>query len=239
MVREAPPPSQASIVLSGQGVARGMRRLAPISVFVAPYGIAFGVAATEVGLSAPQAVAMSALVFTALAQFATLEFLQEPVAHLSLAFVVLALSARHIVIGAALAPWINRLPLGQRLAVLATLTDANFADASAELQKGGRDLGPLFGGGLLLWLVWTASTALGAYGGDLLGDPDALGFGVVMVCFFAATVTEKLQAARILVAPVAIAVVVAIVTLPVLPQGWNIIVAAVVGGGVSTGLRHE
>lgn len=216
-----------------------MRRLTLVSLFVIPYGVAFGVAATEAGLSAAQAVVMSALVFTALAQFATLEFMQEPVALGSMALVVLVLSARHIVIGAALSPWINQLPPAQRAAVLATLSDANFADASPSLQKGDGDLGPMLGGGLMLWSVWVGGTGLGAYGGDLLGDTDALGFGVVMVCFFAATVTGQVRASPPLIAPVLAAICVAVAAESALPQGWNIILAAIIGGGVSLVARYE
>jgi predicted branched-subunit amino acid permease len=223
--------------LTLRGTLLGMRRLIPVSLFVIPFGIAFGIAAVEAGLAPVQATLASALVFTATAQFASLEFLSEPVAFVSLALVVLALSSRHVVMSAALSPWINRLPRFRRFLVLATLSDANFADALPDLQSGQDDLGRLFGGGVMLWVTWVASTAAGAWGGNVLGNTDAYGFSVVMVCFFAATVAGQVQLKTRLLGPVIAAVGIAVLTLPVLPTGWNIIVAAVAGGAVSV-WRH-
>lgn len=210
-----------------------MRRLLPVSLFVVPFGIAFGVSAIEHGLGPVQATVMSVLVFTATVQFAALDFLNEPVAFGSLFLVVLALSARHVIMGAALSRWINRLPLAKRLATLTLLSDANFADTQPLLRKGENDLGVLLGGGLIMWFAWIASTALGAFGGDLLGDTDAYGFGAVMVCFFAATVVAMLRASSGLALPAAIAMAVSAITLPLLPTGWNIILAAVIGGSLA------
>ena len=91
------------------GIARGVRRIFPVAVFVVPFGIAFGAAAIEAGLTLVQAVAMSVLVFSGAAQFAALDFWPGPVAFGSLALVVLALNARHIVMGAAL--WTHGLSM--------------------------------------------------------------------------------------------------------------------------------
>ncbi|WP_420334092.1 AzlC family ABC transporter permease [Roseibium sp.] len=225
------------MTLSGAGVLRGMARLLPICLFVVPFGIAFGIAATEGGIGPVQATAMSAFVFTATAQFAALDFLQEPVAYFSLGLVALALSGRHLIMGAALAQWINRLPAGKRFVVLIFLSDANFADTQMLLQRGETDLGPLLGGGLMLWITWVGSTAAGAFGGDLLGNTEAFGFGVVMLCFFAATAFGMVRSTLSLLLPVIVAVVASAITLPYLPNGWNIILAALLGGGIAT-LRH-
>ncbi|MES0880234.1 AzlC family ABC transporter permease [Roseibium sp. SCP14] len=225
--------------LTLHGILLGMRRLIPVSLFVIPFGTAFGIAAIEAGLDPVQATLASAFVFTATAQFAALDFLTEPVAFVSLALVVLALSSRHIVMSAALSTWVNRLPKSKRFLVLATLSDANFADALPDLQGGQDDLGRLFGGGVMLWVTWVASTAVGAFGGNILGDTDAYGFSVVMICFFAATVAGQVQSRTRLLVPVLVAMGIAVLTLPVLPTGWNIILAALAGGAVSAWLHAE
>ncbi|MEM9196835.1 MAG: AzlC family ABC transporter permease [Pseudomonadota bacterium] len=219
--------------MTAGGVLRGIRQLLPISIFVIPFGLAFGIAAIEQGLGALQTTLMSALVFTAVAQFAALEFLAEPVAYVSLGLVVLALSARNVIIGATLARWINPLPAGKRLLTLAFLTDANFSVAHGDLQRGETDLGPFLGGGIALWTAWVAGTALGAYGGDLIGNAEAFGVSAAMPCFFAATVVGTLRRASGLMVPVACAVAVSALTYPILPTGWNIILAALVGGALS------
>jgi len=222
---------------SGAAILFGMRRLLPVSLFIIPFGVAFGVAAIEQGLGPVQTTMMSFFVFTATAQFAALDFLSEPVAFVSLLLVVLVLNGRHVIMGAALSRWINRLPLGKRLTSLALLSDANFADAQPVLQKGETDSGVLLGGGLMLWLTWVGSTALGAFSGDLLGDTDAYGFGAIMVCFFAATTVKMLQGSSGLILPTIAAMAVSASTISFLPMGWNIIIAALIGGSLAA-IRH-
>ncbi|MBX2855359.1 MAG: AzlC family ABC transporter permease [Rhodobacteraceae bacterium] len=220
----------ANIAFTRAAVFEGARRLWAVAAFVALFGVAFGVAAVESGLAPLQATIMSAMVFSAMAQFAALELLQGPVAYLSLILVVASLSARHVIMSAALSSSVNQLPLTQRLLALSLLSDANFAETQTALRRGERDLGVLFGGGLVIWVSWVASTALGAYGGDLVGDPSVLGFGAVMLCFFAASVLGQLRLSQGLVWPVLAAVLSSVALLPVLSQGGNVIIGALIGG---------
>lgn len=215
--------------LSGAGVAEGARRILPVSVFVVPFGVAFGAAAIDRGLTPAEAIAMSATVFAGASQFAAIDLWGSPMPFLSVALVVLAVNARHLILGAALSPWLNPVPPRRRFLALAFLTDANFADSRAAFANGARDAGILLGGGIVLWATWLVGTATGALLGNAIGALDRWGIDVVMVAFFAALVVGGLSS-RAQVPPVAIAVVVAVATLDVLPTGWNVVVAALAGG---------
>ncbi len=231
MVRNKPLPAsqeQQAVTITRKGIWLGMRRLLPLALFVVPFGIAFGVAAVEQGMSALQTVAMSALVFSGTAQFAALDFWHNPIAFLSLALVVLALNGRHIIMGAALSPWLNRLAVGKRLAIAGLLSDVNFADSHSALKSGENDLGPLLGGGIALWTTWVTGTAIGVLGGRFLGDPETYGIDVVMVCFFAAAAAGHLRTTSN-AAPIIVAALVAAATAGWLPLGWNIILGALAG----------
>jgi len=218
------------------GVSRGMLRLMPVAIFVIPFGIGFGAAAVQTGVSTTQASVMSGLVVAGASQFAVLDLWQSPLPLFSLAIVALAVNARHIIMGAALSGWINQLPPCQMVLALVTLSDANFADTQASLRSGDPEIGYLMGGGLMLWLAWTTGTILGATIGSLAGNLDQWGVDVVMVAFFAAVVCGDLrQGARIL--PVTIAVAITLLKVDLLPTGWNIIAAAVTGGMVGA-IRH-
>ena len=219
------------VVLTWEGVRRGGKRLLPIAVLTLPFGVAFGVAAVESGMTAIQAILLSLAAFSGAAQFATLDFWHETLAFGSLALVVLALNARHVIMGAALSPWINRLPLGRRVMSLSYLSDPNFADSQPAFQNGERDVGILLGGGLLLWVGWVAGTAIGAFGGEMVGDPASFGIDVVMACFFVAVVAARLTQMKSF-APILVAGVVAVALLDVVPTGWNVVLAALAGGGV-------
>lgn len=223
------PSQEEQIKLSWCGTLRGIRRLLPISIFVIPFGIAFGAAAAEQGLTVIQTITMSILVFSGAAQFASLELWHEPIAFGSLALIVLAINARHIVLGAALSPWVNALPFGKRMLTLCFLSDPNFADSQPAFKTGERDIGRLLGGGLVLWVNWVFGTTIGILAGARIGNPETFGLDVVMVCFFAAMFTGQLRG-RVTIIPALIASVVAVLSLSLVPPGWNIILAAIVGG---------
>ncbi|HIC80681.1 MAG TPA: branched-chain amino acid ABC transporter permease, partial [Kiloniellaceae bacterium] len=243
MVRQAkgPQAQQAgpTAVLDGRGVRAGFLRLAPVAVFAAPFGLAFGAAAVEHGLLPLETLIMSATVFAGAAQFAVLDLWSHPLPLLSIALTVLAVNARHLLLGAALSPWVNALPWTQRLLALPLLSDANFADSYRSLRDGGGasggesegNHGVLVGGGLALWLAWTAGTALGAYAGSGLGDLSRFGIDLVMACFFAAVAAGDLKTPPALL-PAAVAAAVAVLALDALPAGWNIILAALAGASV-------
>lgn len=239
MVRGAhtPNPTAAdAVVLTIAGIGRGMRRLLPVSAFVLPFGLAYGAAAVEHGMQAWQAILMSATVFAGASQFAALELWQSPLPLVSMALVVLAVNARHIILGAALSPWVNRLPRWKWLASLAMMSDVNFADSQSAFKAGERDAGLLLGGGLIMWLNWMVGTSVGAFASASLGALDRFGLDVVMAAFFGAIVVGSLKT-RSAVIPVAVASIVALATLPVLPTGWNIIAAALCGGVVGAARR--
>ncbi|MEM7238070.1 MAG: AzlC family ABC transporter permease [Pseudomonadota bacterium] len=202
-----------------------------------PFGVAFGVAAIEAGLSISQAIAMSALAFSGAAQFAALDFWPSPIALGSLAMVVIALNARHVVMGAALSPWLNPLPIWRRLPALAFLSDPNFADSQPAFRDGERDVGLLLGGGLALWSAWVSGTIIGVGGGANLASPELLGIDVVMACFFAAVVVGQLHADRSYLIPIAVSSAISVLTLDWLPTGWNVILGAFIGALL--GVRHR
>lgn len=226
------------VTLTARGVLHGGRRLFPIAVFTIPFGIAFGVAAIENGLTGIEAILMSVITFSGVAQFAAPDFLQVPLALGSLAMVLLALNARHVVMGAALSPWLNRLPLGRRILALSYMSDPNFAESQPAFQGGERDVGILLGGGLILWACWVVGTAIGALGGEFVGDPASFGIDVVMPCFFAAVVAGQLGQAKVLL-PSLIAGVIAASLLDVVPAGWNVVIAALAVGVVGALFHAE
>jgi len=228
-----------TIELTADGIWRGIRKLSGLALFVIPFGMAFGVAAIERGLSITQAATMSALVFSGAAQFASLD-LWSSASALSLMLVALAVSARHILLGASLSPWINKLGRRRRLPALAMLSDPNFADSFNAFQKGERDIGRLVGGGLVLWAAWVAGTLLGAVAGEQFADLERFGIDVLMPCYFAALVIAHWRnewAGLMTVLPALAAGSVAISGTFLLPAGWAVVAAALAGGAVA-GLMH-
>jgi 4-azaleucine resistance transporter AzlC len=221
---------------TASGVWRGSVEIAPIAAFVIPFGIAFGVAASVKGVPAEISLFMSIAIFGGASQFAALDLWYAPLPLATLALTVLAVNARHILLGAALAPWLLQIPLLRRLAALLLLSDANFAHAMSARERGETDAGILFGSGLTMWITWIVGTAIGVLAGSLLGDLSRYGFDAVMVAYFAAVVVSQWKGASDLFPWIAAAVV-ALVGAHLLPPGWHIVAGALTGGLVGA-WRH-
>jgi len=221
---------------TARGVWRGCVEILPIAAFVIPFGIAFGVAASVKGIQPAVSIFMSVAIFAGASQFAVLDLWTAPLPLATLALTVLAVNARHILLGAALAPWLLRIPLAKRAAALIFLSDGNFAYAWAARDRGEVDAGVLFGSGVTMWAMWIASTAVGALAGSLLGDLTRFGFDAVMVAYFTAVIAGQWKSRADLVPWIAAAAV-AVAGTYVLPPGWHIIAGALAGGAVGV-WRH-
>jgi 4-azaleucine resistance transporter AzlC len=221
---------------TARGVWRGCVEILPIAAFVIPFGIAFGVAASVKGIAPAVSIFMSIAIFAGASQFAVLDLWVAPLPLATLALTVLAVNARHILLGAALAPWLLRIPIVKRAAALVFLSDGNFAYVMTARDRGEADAGVLFGSGVTMWIMWIASTAVGALAGSLLGDLTRYGFDAVMVAYFTAVIAGQWKGRADLVPWIAAAAV-AVAGTYVLPPGWHIIAGALAGGAVGV-WRH-
>jgi 4-azaleucine resistance transporter AzlC len=212
-----------------RGVFCGIRDITPIAVLVVPLAIAFGVAATQQGLSPWMAMLMSLLVCAGASQFAALDLWVSPLPVLLILMITLAINARHLIYGAAIYPWLSTLPAGQRYAILSVLTDASWAYAMDGRQRYGHDVGILIGSSLMLWVTWTAATFGGALFGTGIGNPKTFGLDVLMVVFFSSSLMMMWRG-RDDLKPWLAATVASLLAMWLLPSGWYIIVGALAGG---------
>ncbi|MBW6393330.1 AzlC family ABC transporter permease [Billgrantia antri] len=211
------------------GVLTGVRRMAPLSLFVVVFGLAFGVAALSRGLSGLEAMMMSALVFAGASQFAALELWGPEIPLLPLIATTFAINARHLLMGAAIQPWLAHLPPKQRYASLVVMSDSNWAMAVADHQRGETNVGMLVGGGIALWLTWLAGTLLGVLFGSGIAEPERFGLDVIMGCFLLAMLVGGRRDLSMLV-PWGAAALAALAAMAWLPPHSHVIVGALAGG---------
>lgn len=209
----------------------GFKQLAPLSLFVIAFGAAFGLAATQAGLSEPSTLAMSTLVFAGASQFAALELWGQQAPLFTLLITVFAINARHLLMGATLYPWLRHVPPARRYGLMLVASDANWALSIQALQRGKPGLGLLFGGGLALWSAWVVGTWLGIYFDRAVQDPAAWGLDMAMGCFLLAIVLGGERNLRMLVIWT-IAACTSLLAYWYLPDNSHVIVGALAGGVV-------
>jgi len=151
-------------------------------------GIPYGVVARQVGLSIPEASAMSLIVFAGAAQFATVELLRTGADGLVIVLTVVLINARHLLMATALRPFVARASLPRRLGLAYVLTDEAFAMGIGWFRRGHHDLTYYTVFGAVLWCCWNAGTLVGATLGADIQDPQRFGVDFAITASFVAIV---------------------------------------------------
>ena len=200
------------------------RAAAGIGLYAGAFGIAFGAVAVASGLSAIQAVAMSAVMYTGASQFALVGILAvggSPLAALSAA---LLLGLRNAFYGIPVGRIVRPRGL-DRLWTAHFVIDETTAMAVAQrAPRAGRYA--FWATGLTLYALWTLGTLAGALIGSGI-DTSALGLDAAAPAIFLALLWPQLSRDRgPAIALSAVAVSLSLVT--VVPVGVPIIAAAAV-----------
>ncbi|MEP6823896.1 MAG: AzlC family ABC transporter permease [Ramlibacter sp.] len=221
--------SVAAVSFTRAGVWRGFvaaQVLAPGVVF---YALVFGVVASERGLTAIQAMLMSAVVYSGSAQLAALQGWTGAAVITPLVVTILVLNARYVLCGAAIYPWLSQATRGQAYGSLFFLGDGSWAMAMREYEAGYRDAGYVFGSGVAMFVPWVLGTLAGHMLARNVPNPAAYGLDFVLVAFAAIIGLQMFRGRRDLW-PVAAAAATALALYRLLPGGWYIVGAGLAGG---------
>lgn len=202
---------------------KGFRQGLPFGAVGFVISLSFGVLATEAGFTAWQAIAIAGLVFAGSAQFASLAIVAGGGGIPAALAAATLMNSRFLAMGIALAPSLPGGPV-KRAAQGQTVVDSSWALASR--GDGTFDRWRLFGTTVPQYFMWLAGTVVGAYAGELIGDPERLGLDALFPVFFVAILIAELRrpGAR-LVALVGAAIALALV--PWTPPGIPILAASV------------
>ena len=213
------------------GGERLTARVVTVAVAVGAFGLAFGSAAAAAGMPPGLVVLSSVVVFAGASQFAFVA-ITAVAGPLAGALSGLLLNVRLIAFGVALGPRLGPGRLGARILDGYLTTDESAAIALDGPPAGTRRR--LRVAGAAVGAAWLVTTAAGALGGTTL-DVRALGLDVAFPATFLALLGPALRTpgGR---RTAALAAVVALVLVPVLPPGLPVLVAGLVA--LPLGLRR-
>ena len=200
----------------------GARAIAPIAVAAVTFGVSFGVLAGSAGIDALAATVMSATTFAGSAQFAVASILGASGGVAAAVLAATLLNARYAPISVSVAPLFEGSRI-RRLLESQLIVDESWA--VSRRADGRFDHKLLVGAGLVLYVSWVGGTAVGALGGEALGDPADLGLDAAFPALFLALLVPQVRTRRALAAAV-LGGTVALVLLPFTPAGVPIIAAA-------------
>jgi len=199
-----------------------------IGIATGAYGLSFGALAVAAGLSMPQACALSVLMFTGASQFAFVGLIGGGAA--AAVATALLLGARNALYGLRLAPLLrSRRPLAAHLLIDESAAMAVGRDSPADARLG------YWATGAAVFVFWNLATALGALAGNAISDPRALGLDAAAPAAFLALLAPRLSA-REPQAVAGLAAAAALASVPLVPAGAPVLVAAGVAA-LACGLR--
>lgn len=205
----------------------GVRSIAPVLVGVVPFGLVAGLTAVQTGQGVLGAVVFSTVVFAGAAQLTMLNLLGTGTSLAVVVVTALVINARFVLYSASMAPQLAETSRRRRLLGAYLLTDQAYAVSIARfrspLDPGGRWRFFLGAAGVM-WLVWQASTVLGALVGGAVPSEVPLSFAVPMA--FLALAVPNITDRPTLVA----AVVSAVVAVAAAPLGTGAFPLAALSG---------
>ncbi len=198
-----------------------------VALAVSAYGISFGALAVASGLDILQTCVLSLIMFSGGSQFALIGVLATggtaagPAAIAGAALLGLRNGLYAIRVSPIIGPgWAKRLLAGH------LTIDESTAVATAQPTLESQRIG-FWATGALIYVGWNLTTLLGAIIGDQIGDVRQWGLDAAAAAAFLGLLWPRLRAVQ----PIAVAVgaaVVAVVLIPVLPQGVPVLAAALV-----------
>lgn len=237
--RDAPGPAGAprlASLLRGDDFRAGRAAAFAGMPGMATWGFITGLAMVKAGLTVPQALGMTFIVYSGTAQLATLGLVVAEAPLWLIMVTALLVSLRFFIYGAALSPDFGRLPVPARLFLGYVTTDAGLVgyqrvrdDASGLPAR----LGRFLGSNLSTWLIWQVASVAGILAAGLLSKAmprsDGLAFLATMAMSALLLPLLDTRAARVC----AVAASVVAIALQALPFKLGLFVAVLAGPAVA------
>lgn len=203
-----------------------LRDAAGVSIATGAYGISFGAIALAGGFDLAQTMALSLLMFTGGSQFGLVGVVAGGGAPLAGAATAVMLGVRNALYGLRLT---EVLQLGgwRRFAAAQLIIDESTAMSIGRDSPRAARLG-FYATGLGVFTLWNLGTLVGVVGAAWLADPRALGLDAAAPAAFLALLAPRLRG-REAWAIALVAALVAVLTVPFVPIGFPVLIAAGVG----------
>ncbi|MCR5100797.1 MAG: AzlC family ABC transporter permease [Butyrivibrio sp.] len=211
---------------------KGIKDAIPICLGYIAVSFAFGIQATEAGLSVFQAVLMSLTNLTSAGQFSSLELIVTQAGFAEMALLQFVINLRYMLMSTALSQKIaSKLPTFPRLGIAYGVTDEIFGVSA--LYKG--ELKPLYSYGLISISAfgWGMGTFLGAVAGHIMPQRLISCLGLAIYGMFLAIILPEAKVKKPVMAVVISAMVMSTIfnyapVLSSISSGFRIIIVTVI-----------
>ena len=173
---------------------KGSSDIAPHLLSVIPFGIIFGAIGIELGFNHYLIYGTSLIIFGGASQIVFIQLLSGGASSLIAITSVGVVNSRHLLYGAVLSQYLEKLSLLKKLIYSYFITDQGFAVSNIYLKENKNqefNYYHIIGAGITLWISWQISTILGIILGSFI--PDELGLKFAVPLTFIAILVNELR----------------------------------------------
>ncbi len=219
---------------------RGLRASLPVMLGFIPFALVLGAQATRKSLSVVEVMLMTGLNFGGGSEFTAMSLWTSPPHVLFIVAMSFLVNSRHILMGAALAPYLRHLPGRRAVPALFFMCDESWAMALADARRQTArriSLAYYLGASAGLYLTWVTFTAVGAALGPVIGNIERYGFDMAFTAVFLVLLKGMWKGARAC-RPWLVSLIAAAATYLLVPGAWHV-AAGAAAGLVAAALQGE
>ena len=216
-------------------VWRGALASVPVILGVVPMALVLGAQAAQKGLTLAQVPFMTGLNFAGGSEFAAIKIWTSPPHLILIVAMTFLVNSRHLLMGAALAPYIKHLPKRKAFPALFFMCDESWALGMADARRRASagvhscfSLPYYLGVSAGMYLTWVIFTTLGAGIGPAIGDAGSYGFDMAFPAVFLVLLRGMWNGARAS-RPWLVSLLVAALTSLLVPGAWYVPAGALSG----------
>jgi 4-azaleucine resistance transporter AzlC len=198
-----------------------------------PIGFAFGVLAQQAGLSTLNTLLMSLLVYAGSAQLIAVGLYATGAPPLSMISTTFIVNLRHLLMSAALSPFLKHWSPGALAGFAYELTDETFAVHTTQFAAGDVEQTTAFVRNITAHISWVGGTALGIVAGQRITDVKPLALDYVLPAMFIALLVIQIKDWL----QVGVAFIAGILAVGLLMLGldrWHVMVATLIAATLGT-----
>ena len=192
-----------------------------------PIGFAFGVLARKAEISAFNTVLMSLVVYAGSSQLIAVGLILTGATAVSIVFTTLIVNLRHMLMSAALSPYLKKWRVLQLIVFSYEITDESFAIHAERFTKGDTESLVSISLNVFSQGSWVFGTILGILASGLISDVKPFALDYALVAMFIGLLVFQLKT-RIQVLTCIISGILSVVLLMVGLDQWNVIVATLI-----------
>lgn len=207
----------------------------PVMLGYLPVGFAYGVLAHKAGLGSFNTILMSLIVYAGSAQLIAVGMFAGGAAPVAIVVTTLIVNLRHLLMAAALSPYLQHWRSVDLAVFAGELTDETFGLHSVHFARERANKSRAITVNLASQFAWVVGSVLGLYGGQLIGDIRHLALDYALPAMFIALLVMQLRSRiDVLVAALSGALAVGLALSGI--NQWYVILATIISATVGLGV---